>query len=455
MDDTRITQNQFNSQASVGRTEILRPRNYLEIPVLRMPGVFLELAEEARNSILVDNRSGIMKDVQPQRTGLTRPVFVTEMIDSTPVLRSRALRVTNTSAEMIPNINLGGRGEPVNRSGPVGPLSDTEQPILLGVITDKGGNGPNGPVGRDVMLAGRREMVDQPDPVGPHSRTEQSVFLRLDVDQVEHVPANIVHPGVKMFRNQPVADGPAGPDRTSRPVGTDGRHAVHDEDRPTAGGPVSRFPNSGPLKPSKMSSLDESYQPLAAGPLGTDGMYAVNDPCRPTAGGPLGRLFSLDPMGPRGMSSLGDGNQPPCVGPVGKPLITERLGDQVSEPDCKRTSQTRSESESDTGVPDPVIQTGNEVQTDRVNISTANGPTDSRVTPPSSDSGVHSLGDTDTPGPEQTLVPAQPQYHSPTGSGSSTTLYNVAEFDSTNSSVARSELDVAYVVPSDIVTAGL
>ena len=151
------------------------------------------------------------------------------------------------------------------------PLSDTEQPILLGVITDKGENGPNGPVGRDVMLAGRREMVDWPDPVGPHSRTEQSVFLRLDVDQVEHVPANIVHPGVKMFRNQPVADGPAGPDRTRHPVGTDGRHAVHDEDRPTAVGPVGQFPNSGPLKPSKMSSLDESYQPSAAGTLGTDG----------------------------------------------------------------------------------------------------------------------------------------------------------------------------------------
>ena len=98
-------------------------------------------------------------------------------------------------------------------------------------------------------------------------------------------------------------------------------------------------------------------------------------------------------MGPRGMSSLGDGNQPPCVGPVGKPLITRRLGDQVSEPDCMRTIQTRSESESYTGVPDAVIQTGSEVQPDRVNISTANGPTESRETPPSSDSGVHSLGE--------------------------------------------------------------
>ena len=202
-----------------------------------------------------------------------------------------------------------------------------------------------------------------------------------------------MHPGVKMFRTQPVADGPAGPDRTRRPVGTDGMYAVHDEVRPTAGGPVGRFPNPGPLKPSKMSSPDDSYQPFVTGPLGTNGMYAVNDPCRPTAGGLLGRLFSLDPMGPRGMSSLGDGNQPPSVGPVGKPLITERLGDQVSEPDYKRTTQTRSESESDTGIPDPVIQTGSEVQTDCVNISMANGPTDSSVTPPSSDSGVHSLGE--------------------------------------------------------------
>ena len=216
-------------------------------------------------------------------------------------------------------------------------------------------------------------MVERPDPVGPHSRTEQSVFLRLDVDQGEHIPANIVHPGVKMFRTQPVADGPAGPARTRRPVGTDGMYPVHDEVRPTAGGPVGRFPNPGPLKPSKMSSPDDSYQPLVTGPLGTNGMYAVNDPCRPTAGGPLGRLFSLDPMGPRGMSSLGDGNQPPSVGPVGKPLITERLGDQVSEPDYKRTTQTRSESESDTGVPDSVIQTGSEVHTGRVNISMANG----------------------------------------------------------------------------------
>ena len=219
----------------------------------------------------MDGQSCDTEEVQPQQTGLTRPVFVAEMVDSPPVLKKRALRVTGTSTEMMPNMNLRGRDEPVNRSGPVGHY---------------------------VILAGRGKMVDRLDLVGPHNSTEQLVFLGLDVDQVEHVPANIVHPGVKMYRNQPVTDGPAGPDRTRRPVGTDGMHAVHDADRPTAGGPVGRLFNLDPLGPSRMPSLDELNQPLAMGPLGTEGIHAVNDSDRPTAGGPVGRLFSLDPMGP-------------------------------------------------------------------------------------------------------------------------------------------------------------
>ena len=282
-------------------TEILMPRNYLEIPEPRLPRVFLELAEEARNVILVNGQSCDTEEVQPQRTGLTRPVFVAEMVDSPPVLNKRALRVTGTSTEMIPNIKLrgrrepvdrsgpvdqlnateqlvlldvntderendsadplgpdvipAGRGEPVNRLGPVGPQSNTEQPVLLGFNTDKRGNAPTGTVGHDVILAGRGETVDRPDLVGSHNRTEQSVFLGLDVDQVEHVPASTVDPDVMMYRNQPVTDGPVGQDRT-RPVGTEGMHAVNDSDRPTAGGPVGRLFNLDPLGPSGMSSLN-------------------------------------------------------------------------------------------------------------------------------------------------------------------------------------------------------
>ena len=232
-------------------------------------------------------------------------------------------------------------------------------------------------------------MVDQPDPVGPHEETEQSVFLGLDTGQVEHFPPNKVHPGAKMFHIQPVADGPAGLVRTRRPVGNDVLHAVQDEVRPSAGSPVGRFPDPSSLIYSKMSSPDDSYQPLVTGPLGANVMSASNDAGRPTAGGPLGRPSSLDPMGPRAMLSLGDGNQPASISPVGRPWIPGQPGNQVVEPDYERSTQTRSESESDTGALDSVIRTEGEVHTGRVNTSMANGQTDPSVVPFSSDPVMH------------------------------------------------------------------
>ena len=304
-----------------GGTDILRPRSILDVPVLRLPGVFLKLAEEARNSKVVDDQPTDMKEVQPHRTGQTRPVLITEIMDSTPVLGSGAFRVSNTSTEMNPDINL---DEPVNRSGPVGHRRDTEQPITLGVMTNKGANSPNGPVGHDVMLAGRMEMVDQPDPVGPHSGTEQSVFLRLDADQGEHIPTNRVHPGVKMFHTQPVADGPAGPDRTRRPVGNDALYAVQDEVRPTAGGPVGRFPDPGPLKYSKMSSPDDSYQPLVTtGP----NEHECNERPRPADGWwPAGPTVQFRPDGPQGNVILGRRKSASKYEPCGQTVDTWAAG---------------------------------------------------------------------------------------------------------------------------------
>ena len=372
-----------------GETDILRPMNNLDVPALRLPGVFLKLAEEARNSKVMDDQPNDMRAVQPHQTGQAGRVLITEIMDSTPVLGSGAFRVSKTSTEVIPDINL---VEPVIRSGPVGHQRDTEQLITLGVMTNRGTNSPTGSVGHDVMLAGRMEMVDQPDPVGPHEETEQSVFLGLDADQVEHFPPNKVHPGVKMFHIQPVADGPAGLDRTRRPVGNDVLHAVQDEVRPSAGGPVGRFPDPSSLIYSKMSSPDDSYQPLVTGPLGANVMSASNDAGRPTAGGPLGRPFSLDPMGPRAMLSLGDGNQPASISPVGRPWIPGQPGNQVVEPEYERSTQTRSESESDTGALDSVIRTEGEVHTGRVNTSVANGQTDSSVVPSSSDPVMYGPG---------------------------------------------------------------
>ena len=447
--------------------------NYLEISGPRIPGVFLELAEEARTIVIVDGQSVNMKNAQPQRTGWTRPVFVTEIINSPPILKDGALVATGASTEVIPNTDLRGQSEPVNRSGPVGQL----------------------------VSSGRGVMVDRLDLVGPYNSTDQSVFPGLDVDQAKHVPFIRRQPGAMMYQNQPVADGPAGPDRTRRPVGTDGIQVLCDVDRPMA--PVGPVFNSDPLGPSRMSSLDDLHQPLTVDPLDTDGIHTVDasdwptaggpvdrslgldpmgpsgmllldvynqppamgpvgkpsrpgpmdhphtvdapdwptaggpvdrllslDPMGPsgmllldvynqppavgpvgkpfrpgpmdhphtvdapdwpTAGGPVDRLLSLDPMGPSGMLSLDVYNQPPAVGPVGKPSRPGPIDHPGSEADCGQTIQLRSESEGATDVPDPVIQTGSDVRTDRMNIGTVNGQTGSCDTPPSSDSGVHSL----------------------------------------------------------------
>ena len=240
-----------------------------------------------------------------------------------------------------PDMNPTERSEPVDRSGPVGPQSTTERPVLLGLKTDGKRNAHVDPVGPDVSSAGRGEPVCRPGLVGPQNRTEQSVLLGLDADQVGHVPASPVDPAVMMYRNQSLTDGPVGQDKTRRPVGIEGMHAVNDSDRPTAGGPV-------------------------------------------------GRLFKLDPSDPSGMSSPDEFSQPLAVGPVGQPFTTGPQGNQVREPDYGRTSQIDSSPEGPTGILEPVNHTGKQIRTDCMKIDTVNEPASAGDSPLSSDSGVHS-----------------------------------------------------------------
>ena len=149
-DGTGVMQYQWDDRKSVKTTKMRMPRNYLEIPEQRLPRVFLDFAEEARNVMVENGRSCYTEEVQPQGTGLTRPVFVTISVDSPPVLKKRALRATGVSTEMIPKMNSAGRREPVDRSGPVGPLSKTEQPVFLGLDVYQVGHVPASPVDPDV-----------------------------------------------------------------------------------------------------------------------------------------------------------------------------------------------------------------------------------------------------------------------------------------------------------------
>ena len=500
---------------SIMITEMNMPSNYLEIPELKIPKLFLHLAEEARDVEVNNDISGCTEEVKSQATGLQSQILVTDMTDGQPIPFGNELVNDVVSTEMMNNDQYVGRFKPMDRAyqvvspdtteqsnwlglgpggrqtasvdtgGPLvnepGDLADKLEPVVLlgpqlckkdtdlvvpvnqdvnlkednGLVdrsgpeetqsmnepsalltlktdwmenaalgpvgpdgnlsgrdeagdrsdpatsksktdrpiwTDEGGDAPNYSVVRDVLSTGQLKVVTRSDPVGPHSRQDQSVSLRLNTDQGEHIPTHRVHPCVKMFRAQPVADGPAGPDRSRRPVGTEEIHAVHDDVRPTSGGPVGRLPDPGTLY-RKISSPDDSYQPLITGPLGTDELDAIVDRSRPTASGPLGRPCGLDPMGPRAILSLGDGNQPPSMAPVGRSWILRQPGDRDTNSDDERSILTRSESGSDTGMPDSMFHTRSDAQVGQVNISMDNGPADVIVIPPSNDSAVRTLGE--------------------------------------------------------------
>ena len=244
---TRGMQYQSDDQKSKKTTEMRMSKDYLEIPEPRLPRVFLDLAEEARNIKVESGRSCYTEEIQSQGTGLTRPVFVTVMADSPPVLKKVALRATGVSTEMIPIISSAGRWEPVDRSGLVGPQNKTEQPVLLGLDVDQVGTAPVGPVGPDMMMDRIQPAVGLNStrrPVGT-----EGMFSVSDSDR-------------------PTADGPVGRFIIHSPVGPDRILSTSDPDRPVADGPVGQLLKLGPVGPKRMFSLDELNQPVAVGLVG-------------------------------------------------------------------------------------------------------------------------------------------------------------------------------------------
>ena len=70
-----------------------------------------------------------------------------------------------------------------------------------------------------------------------------AVYYRYYEPNSAPYSSNQVQPGVEMSHIQPVADGPAGLVRTRHPVGNVMHQALQDGVRPSAGGPVGRFPD--------------------------------------------------------------------------------------------------------------------------------------------------------------------------------------------------------------------
>ena len=172
-DGTGVMQYQWIVRESVRTTEMLMPRNYLEIPELRLPRVFLHLAEEAMNVEVDNDLSCCSEEVQPQGAGLPSPVLVTVMVDSQPIPNKRVLRNSRASTEMMTNIKYGGRCEPLDRTDQVVSPGTTERPVLLGLNTDARGNASADTGGPDVNLAKRG------GPVGPGGPTKYDRAIGL------------------------------------------------------------------------------------------------------------------------------------------------------------------------------------------------------------------------------------------------------------------------------------
>ena len=376
-----------------GETVLVRPMNFLDVPALRLPGGFLKLAEEARNSEGVDNRPSGMSIVHSQRSGRTGRTMITEIESSFPGSGSEDSRSSRTSTEVIPNLNI---VKPVIRLGPVGRLKDTAQLIMPGNTTNPGRISPPGPVGQNVRRTGYMDVMAKPDPVGPYEDRDESVSPEINEGQAGHHiqpvadgPAGLVrtrrpvgpyedrdesvspeiNEGQAGHHIQPVADGPAGLVRTRRPVGDVMLPALQDGVRPSAGGPVGQVPDPCVQVRSKNSSPVDSYQPLVTGPVGANVSDALKDACPPVVGDQVDRSTRLDPVGPREMFSLGDVAKPASMGPVGRPWTTGQLEIESDEPDFVRSSPTRSESDMDTEILPPVIKTEGEVFRGRVRPS--------------------------------------------------------------------------------------
>ena len=86
-----------------GETVILRPMNLLDVPALRLPGVFLKLAEEARNNEVVDDQPSGMSAVQSHRSGQAGRVMITEIIKQFP-------RFGEWGFQSLSNLNRGDPG---------------------------------------------------------------------------------------------------------------------------------------------------------------------------------------------------------------------------------------------------------------------------------------------------------------------------------------------------------
>ena len=127
---------QWIMRESVMKTEMTMPSNYLEIPELKIPKLFLHLAEEARDVEVNNEPSGYSEEVKSQVTQLPGPILVTVITNSQPMPFGGELVNDVVSAEMVTDPGHVGRCSPIDQASQVVSPDKTEHLIRPGLITD-------------------------------------------------------------------------------------------------------------------------------------------------------------------------------------------------------------------------------------------------------------------------------------------------------------------------------
>ena len=111
---------QWILRESVMKTEMTVPSNYLEIPELKIPKLFLHLAEEARDVDVNNEPSGYSEEVKSQATQLAGPILVEVITNGQLMAFGGELVHDVVVAEMVTDTGHVGRCSPmVQADGPV------------------------------------------------------------------------------------------------------------------------------------------------------------------------------------------------------------------------------------------------------------------------------------------------------------------------------------------------
>ena len=125
---------QWILRESVMKTDRTVPSNYLEIPDQEIPRLFLQLAEEARKVVVINEPSGFSEEVMSQGTQLSGPVLV-EVITSGHQMPCGGESVNDiVMTEMVTESEHVGRCSPMVQAGRVVLPVVTGHPVRPGLI---------------------------------------------------------------------------------------------------------------------------------------------------------------------------------------------------------------------------------------------------------------------------------------------------------------------------------